>query len=99
MRGRKGKEMKARIRRVVLAAALLAGFGTLIAYVGLASSAGKIQFAMFYYNPSPYGIATYKAAQLEAKKLGGIQITTFDGNNDPTQQNTQMTDAITTHKY
>jgi ribose transport system substrate-binding protein len=91
--------MKARLRRVVLAAAALAGFGTLFVYVGLASSAGTVRIAMFYYNPSPYGIATYKAAQVEAKKLGGVQITTFDGNNDPTLQTTQLTDAITTHKY
>ena len=65
----------------------------------MASGAGKIQIAVFYYNPSPYGIASEKAASVEANKIGGIQITTFDANNDPTLQNTQMTDAITTGKY
>ena len=65
----------------------------------MAATAKPIQIAVFYYNPSPYGVASEKAAVLEAKKLGGIQITTFDANNDPTAQNTQMTDAITTGKY
>jgi len=91
--------MQARFKRVVLAAAIVAAFGTMLAYVGLASGAGKIQIAVFYYNPSPYGVASEKAAVLEANKLGGIQITTFDANNDPVAQNTQMTDAITTGKY
>ena len=91
--------MQARFKRVVLAAAVIAAFGTMLAYVGLASGAGKIQIAVFYYNPSPYGVASEKAAIVEAKKLGGVQITTFDANNDPTAQNTQMTDAITTGKY
>jgi len=66
---------------------------------GVASGAAPTRIAVFYYNPSPYGIASYKAALVEAKKLGGVQIDTFDANNDPTAQNTQMTDAITTHKY
>jgi ribose transport system substrate-binding protein len=83
----------------VLAASILAAFGAMIANVALASSGGKIQMAMFYYNPSPYGVATYKAALLEAKKLGGIQITTFDANNNPEAQITQMEDAITSKKY
>ncbi len=91
--------MQARFKRVALAAAIVAAFGTMLAYVGLASGAGKIQIAVFYYNPSPYGVASEKAAIVEAKKLGGMQITTFDANNDPTAQNTQMTDAITTGKY
>jgi hypothetical protein len=90
--------MQARFKRVVLAAAIIAAFGTMLAYVGLASGAGKIQIAEFYYNPSPYGIASYKAAVTEGNKLGA-QVTTFDGNNVPQTQTTQMTDAITTGKY
>ena len=64
----------------------------------VASGAGKTQIAVFYYNPSPYGIASWKAAQVEAKKLG-VQVTGFDGNNNPELQTTQMEDAITTGKY
>jgi ribose transport system substrate-binding protein len=90
--------MQARFKRVVLAAAIVAAFGTMLAYVGLASGAGKIAIAEFYYNPSPYGIASYKSAQIEAKKLG-VTVTVFDGNNVPQTQTTQMTDAITTGKY
>ena len=90
--------MQARYKRFVLSAAVLAAFGMMLAYVGLASGAGKIAIADFYYNPSPYGIATYKAAQAEGKTLG-VSITTFDGNNTPQTQTTQMTDAITTGKY
>ncbi|HLW93817.1 MAG TPA: substrate-binding domain-containing protein, partial [Solirubrobacteraceae bacterium] len=88
--------MQARFRRVLLAIAVLA-VGSL-AYAGLASGAGKIQIAVFYYNPSPYGVASYKAAQVEAAKLG-VSTTVFDANNDPELQNTQMSDAITTGKY
>jgi len=88
--------MQARFRRVLLAIAVLA-VGSL-AYAGLASGAGKIQIAVFYYNPSPYGVASYKAAQVEAAKLG-VSVTVFDANNDPQAQNTQMEDAITTGKY
>ena len=54
--------------------------------------------AIFYYNPSPYGIASLKGAQEEAAKLG-IQIDAFDGNNNPQLQSTQIQDAITTGKY
>jgi ribose transport system substrate-binding protein len=54
--------------------------------------------AIFYYNPSPYGIASLKGAQEEAAKLG-IQIDAFDGNNNPQTQTTQIQDAITTGKY
>jgi len=90
--------MQARFKRVVLAAAVVAAFGTMLAYVGLASGAGKIAIAEFYYNPSPYGIASYKSAQVQAKKLGAT-VTVFDGNNTPQTQTTQMTDAITTGKY
>jgi ribose transport system substrate-binding protein len=90
--------MQTRLKRVVLAVAVVAAFGTMLAYVGLAAGAGKIQIAEFYYNPSPYGIASYKAAIQEGNKLG-VQITTFDGNNVPQTQTTQMEDAITTGKY
>jgi ribose transport system substrate-binding protein len=54
--------------------------------------------AIFYYNPSPYGVASLKGAQAEAAKLG-IQLDAFDGNNDPQLQTTQIQDAITTGKY
>ena len=54
--------------------------------------------AIFYYNPSPYGVASLKGAQEEAAKLG-IQLDAFDGNNNPQAQSTQIQDAITTGKY
>ncbi|HEX3521786.1 MAG TPA: hypothetical protein VHT52_06835, partial [Stellaceae bacterium] len=54
--------------------------------------------AIFYYNPSPYGIASLKGAQAEAAKLG-IQLDAFDANNNPQLQATQIQDAITTGKY
>jgi ribose transport system substrate-binding protein len=54
--------------------------------------------AIFYYNPSPYGVASLKGAQEEAAKLG-IQLDAFDGNNNPQAQTTQIQDAITTGKY
>jgi ribose transport system substrate-binding protein len=54
--------------------------------------------AIFYYNPSPYGIASLKGAQQEAAKLG-VQLDAFDGNNNPQLQSTQIQDAITTGKY
>ena len=54
--------------------------------------------AIFYYNPSPYGIASLKGAQAEAAKLG-IQLDAFDANNNPQLQTTQIQDAITTGKY
>ena len=54
--------------------------------------------AIFYYNPSPYGIASLKGAQQEAAKLG-VQIDAFDANNNPQLQATQIQDAITTGKY
>jgi hypothetical protein len=53
--------------------------------------------AIFYYNPSPYGIASLKGAQEEAKL--GIQLDAFDANNNPQLQTTQIQDAITTGKY
>jgi ABC-type sugar transport system substrate-binding protein len=88
-----------RVKRALIGVGIAAAFAVPLTFVGLAAGAGKIQMAVFYYNPSPYGVASEKAAVLEAKKLGGIQVTTYDANNDPTAQNTQMTDAITTHKY
>ena len=54
--------------------------------------------AIFYYNPSPYGVASLNGAKEEAAKLG-IQLDAFDGNNDPQTQTTQIQDAITTGKY
>ena len=87
-----------RIKRMALALGIAAAVSGGVLASG-ATAAKPIQIAVFYYNPSPYGVASYKAAIVEAKKLGGIQITTFDANNDPTAQNTQMTDAITTGKY
>ena len=54
--------------------------------------------AIFYYNPSPYGVASLKGAQAEAQKLG-IKLDAFDANNDPQMQSTQIQDAITTGKY
>ncbi len=54
--------------------------------------------AIFYYNPSPYGVASLKGAQAAAAKLG-IQLDAFDGNNNPQLQSTQIQDAITTGKY
>src|SRR5262245_60842056 len=54
--------------------------------------------AIFYYNPSPYGVASLNGAKEEAAKLG-IQLDAFDGNNNPQTQNTQIQDAITTGKY
>ena len=63
------------------------------------SSGGSgARMAIFYYNPSPYGVASLKGAQLEAGKLG-IKLDAFDANNDPQMQSTQIQDAITTGKY
>jgi ribose transport system substrate-binding protein len=62
------------------------------------AASGPIRMAIFYYNPSPYGVASLKGAQEEAAKLG-IQLDAFDGNNDPQTQSTQIQDAITTGKY
>jgi ABC-type sugar transport system substrate-binding protein len=65
---------------------------------GTSTSTGKIRMAIFYYNPSPYGIASLKGAQKEAAALG-VQLDAFDANNNPTLQSTQIQDAITTGKY
>ena len=54
--------------------------------------------AIFYYNPSPYGVASLNGAKTQAAKLG-IQLDAFDGNNNPQTQTTQIQDAITTGKY
>jgi ribose transport system substrate-binding protein len=63
------------------------------------SSGGSgARMAIFYYNPSPYGIASLKGAQQEAGKLG-IKLDAFDANNNPQLQSTQIQDAITTGKY
>jgi len=64
------------------------------------SSAGGsgTRMAIFYYNPSPYGIASLKGAQEQAAKLG-VKLDAFDANNNPQLQSTQIQDAITTGKY
>src|SRR5215469_7218128 len=63
-----------------------------------AAATGSTRMAIFYYNPSPYGIASLKGAQAQAAKLG-IQLDAFDANNNPQLQSTQIQDAITTGKY
>lgn len=62
------------------------------------ASGSPVNIAIFYYNPSPYGVASLKGAQEEAAKLG-VNLTAFDGNNDPQTQSTQIQDAITSGKY
>ena len=62
------------------------------------AATGSTRMAIFYYNPSPYGIASLKGAQAEAAKLG-VQLDAFDANNNPQLQATQIQDAITTGKY
>jgi ribose transport system substrate-binding protein len=86
---------------VAATAALIAGCGSSGSHSGSTSnttSGGKIRIAIFYYNPSPYGIASLKGAQQEAAKLG-VQLDAFDANNNPQLQSTQIQDAITTGKY
>src|SRR5215468_817146 len=63
-----------------------------------ATGASGARMAIFYYNPSPYGIASLKGAQQQAAKLG-IQLDAFDANNNPQTQSTQIQDAITSGKY
>jgi ribose transport system substrate-binding protein len=63
-----------------------------------AAGGSNARMAIFYYNPSPYGIASLKGAQQEAAKLG-VQLDAFDANNNPQLQSTQIQDAITTGKY
>jgi ABC-type sugar transport system substrate-binding protein len=60
-----------------------------------ASGGSGTRMAIFYYNPSPYGVASLKGAQEEAAKLG-IKLDAFDANNNPQLQSTQIQDAITT---
>jgi ribose transport system substrate-binding protein len=62
------------------------------------AASGSIRIAIFYYNPSPYGIASLNGAKEEAAKLG-VGLDSFDANNNPTLQSTQIQDAITTGKY
>jgi ribose transport system substrate-binding protein len=62
------------------------------------AATGSTRMAIFYYNPSPYGIASLKGAQAQAAKLG-VQLDAFDANNNPQLQSTQIQDAITTGKY
>ena len=87
---------------VAAAAALIAGCGSSGSPSGGSTSStsagGKIRMAIFYYNPSPYGIASLNGAKVEAAKLG-IQLDAFDANNNPQLQSTQIQDAITTGKY
>ena len=66
--------MKVRLRGVVLLLGAAALIGSVVTvFAGTASgapSAAKLQLAVFYYNPSPYGIAQLKGAQRAAKALG-----------------------------
>src|SRR5580704_15864683 len=62
------------------------------------AAATSVRMAIFYYNPSPYGIASLKGAQAQAAKRG-VQLDAFDANNNPQLQSTQIQDAITTGKY
>jgi len=91
-------------------ARLAGGLGVIALAVVIASSSapagaatpakkatGK-RIAIFYYNPSPYGIASLKGAQAEAKQVG-LPLDAFDANNDPNTQSTQIQDAITSGKY
>ena len=63
-----------------------------------AATGSGTRMAIFYYNPSPYGIASLNGAKQEAAKLG-IQLDAFDANNNPQLQTTQIQDAITSGKY
>ncbi len=93
---------RARIAGSVLAvaaiAAVISGCGSSSPSKASSTSSGKIHMAIFYYNPSPYGIASLKGAQEEAAKLG-VDLDAFDADNNPTLQSTQIQDAITTGKY
>ncbi|HYK68124.1 MAG TPA: hypothetical protein VEV45_09280, partial [Streptosporangiaceae bacterium] len=84
---------------VAATAALIAGCGSSGSPSNSSSSStssgGKIRMAIFYYNPSPYGIASLNGAKEEAAKLG-VQLDSFDANNNPQLQSTQIQDAITT---
>ena len=73
-------------RRVLAALGAAVIAGALVVSTGLAAGAGKVQIAVFYYNPSPYGVASDKAAIVEAKKLGGVRSRRSTRNNDPTRR-------------
>jgi ribose transport system substrate-binding protein len=92
--------MKVRLRRVALLSGALAVVVAAVAFAASTGSAASKDYkiAVFYYNPSPYGIAQLKGAQRGAKTLG-VSVTGFNPNNDPHLQQTQMQDAITTGKY
>jgi ribose transport system substrate-binding protein len=79
-------------------AAATGGAGSSAAAPASAAAGSGSRMAIFYYNPSPYGIASLNGAKREAAKLG-IQLDAFDGNNNPQTQVTQIQDAITTGKY
>ena len=83
---------------VAVTAAVIAGCGTSSPSSSSSSGTSSVRMAIFYYNPSPYGIASLKGAQGEAAKLG-VKLDAFDANNNPTLQATQIQDAITTGKY
>ena len=54
-----------RVKRALIGVGIAAAFAVPLTFVGLASGAGKVQMAVFYYNPSPYGVASEKAAILD----------------------------------
>jgi len=83
---------------VIALAAVIAGSSASAGAATPAKKATGNRIAIFYYNPSPYGIASLKGAQDEAKKLG-LKLDAFDANNDPQTQSTQIQDAITSGKY
>lgn len=92
---------RARVMGAVGLVALAAAIAGSSASAGAATAKKKAtgdRIAIFYYNPSPYGIASLKGAQLEAKRLG-LKLDAFDANNDPNTQSTQIQDAITSGKY
>jgi ribose transport system substrate-binding protein len=95
--------MKVRFRRVAVllgaAAAVAAIAAAFLVSASGAAPKAKVNIAVFYYNGSPFGISQLKGAQIQAKALGNISITGFNGNNDPHAQQTQLQDAITTGKY
>src|SRR5215467_16403785 len=98
-----GARIGAGVVAVAAAAALIAGCGSSGSPPsGSTSSTGaggsQIRMAIFYYNPSPYGIASLNGAKAQAAKLG-VQLDAFDANNNPQLQSTQIQDAITTGKY
>jgi ribose transport system substrate-binding protein len=94
--------MKVRLRRATLffgIAAVVAAVAAVTVSTSGAAPKKKFNIAVLYYNGSPYGISQLKGAQVQAKALGNVSITGFNGNNDPHLQQTQLQDAITTGKY